>query len=76
MAKWSNPIPAVQPADPPILRRIFTSIEDWSSTVGVGPAGPIGPSGPTGPMGGTYNVDGGDPSSIYGGILPLDAGGI
>lgn len=53
-----------------------------------GPAGPtgatgpqgiqgvIGATGPQGPMGGTYNVDGGDPSSIYGGILPLDAGGI
>ena len=41
-----------------------------------GPAGPQGTSGPQGPTGGTYNVDGGDPSSIYGGILPLDAGGI
>jgi hypothetical protein len=47
-----------------------------------GPAGPqgiqgvIGATGPTGPMGGTYNVDGGDPSSVYGGILPLDAGGV
>ena len=41
-----------------------------------GPAGPQGTSGPQGPMGGTYNVDGGNPSSVYGGILPLDAGGI
>jgi hypothetical protein len=41
-----------------------------------GTAGATGPAGPTGPMGGTYNVDGGDPSSVYGGILPLDAGGI
>lgn len=45
----------------------------------VGPTGSVGPqgvTGPQGPLGGTYNVDGGDPSSIYGGILPLDAGGI
>lgn len=41
-----------------------------------GPAGSAGPQGPQGPQGGTYNVDGGDPSSIYGGILPLDAGGV
>lgn len=41
-----------------------------------GPTGSTGATGPTGPMGGTYNVDGGDPSSIYGGILPLDAGGV
>lgn len=41
-----------------------------------GPQGPQGASGPQGAMGGTYNIDGGDPSSIYGGILPLDAGGV
>lgn len=41
-----------------------------------GSTGAAGPQGPQGPMGGTYNVDGGDPSSVYGGILPLDAGGI
>jgi hypothetical protein len=128
MAKWSNPIPAVQPAEPPILRQIFTSIEKWSDGVGTGATGPAGPQGPQGiqgrfivsdtapsspivgdiwfnslsavsyafydshwielgsgsqgpqgpqgPFGGTLNVDGGDPNSIYGGILPLDAGGI
>ena len=52
----------------------------WPSGVSmigtVGPAGAAGPTGPQGPAGGTYNVDGGDPLSIYGGILPLDAGGI
>lgn len=42
----------------------------------VGYQGPTGSTGSQGSMGGTYNVDGGDPSSIYGGILPLDAGGI
>ena len=41
-----------------------------------GPAGAAGPQGPQGPMGGTFNVDGGAPDSVYGGILPLDAGGI
>lgn len=170
MTKWSNPIPAVQPADSRTLRKIFTSIQDWSPTAGdryattststltlvatgpvnlivepglkysvgqvaiiaydnsnymigtvsaynaatgalsvvissrvgagtysswsvnlngaagpagaTGPAGPAGPTGttgstgPTGPMGGTLNVDGGSPWSVYGGILPLDAGGI
>lgn len=170
MAEWQNPIPAVEPADSRTLRKIFTSIQDWSPTAGdryattststltiipagtislvvepdlkysvgqvaivaydnsnymigtvssynsstgslvvvvssklgggtysawsvnlngaAGPAGPTGPAGPagptgatgstgpTGPMGGTYNVDGGSPWSVYGGILPLDAGGI
>ena len=155
MAEWQNPIPAVEPADSRTLRKIFTSLQDWSPTAGdryattststltlvtTGPvnlivepnlkysvgqvaiiaydnsnymigtvsaynastgalsvvissrvgagtysswsvnlngaAGPAGSTGPTGPMGGTLNVDGGDPSSIYGGILPLDAGGI
>lgn len=170
MAKWENPLPAVEPADSRTLRKIFTSIQDWSPTAGdryattststltlvstgtvnlivetdlkysvgqvaiiaydnsnymigtvsaynaatgalsvvisskvgagtyslwsvnlngaAGPAGPTGPTGPTGatgatgsagptgPMGGTLNVDGGSPWSVYGGILPLDAGGI
>lgn len=170
MAKWENPLPAVEPADSRTLRKIFTSIQDWSPTAGdryattststltlvstgtvnlivetdlkysvgqvaiiaydnsnymigtvsaynaatgalsvvisskvgagtyslwsvnlngaagpagaTGPAGPAGPTGatgstgPTGPMGGTLNVDGGSPWSVYGGILPLDAGGI
>ena len=170
MAEWQNPIPAVEPADSRTLRKIFTSLQDWSPPAGdryattststltlvttgpvnlivepnlkysvgqvaiiaydnsnymigtvsaynastgalsvvissrvgagtysswsvnlngaAGPAGATGPTGPTGatgatgstgptgPMGGTLNVDGGDPSSIYGGILPLDAGGI
>ena len=170
MAKWENPLPAVQPADSRTLRKIFTSLQDWSPTAGdryattststltlvstgpvnlivepdlkysvgqvaiiaydnsnymigtvssynaatgalsvvissrvgagtyslwsvnlngaagpagaTGPAGPAGPTGatgstgPTGPMGGTLNVDGGSPWSVYGGILPLDAGGI
>jgi hypothetical protein len=170
MAEWQNPIPAVEPANSRTLRKIFTSIQDWSPTAGdryattststlalvasgtvnlivetglkysvgqvaiiaydnsnymigtvsaynaatgalsvvissrvgagtysswsvnlngaAGPAGPTGPAGPqgnvgatgstgpTGPIGGTLNVDGGDPSSIYGGILPLDAGGV
>lgn len=52
----------------------------WPSGVDMigatGPAGPQGVAGPQGPMGGTYNVDGGSPWSIYGGILPLDAGGV
>lgn len=128
MAAWTNPVPAVSPLDANILRLIFTSIEDWTGTVGgiatpttllygnanpatgtgnngdfylntatttlfgpkaggvwpagtnlVGPVGAQGASGPQGAQGaqgGTYNVDGGDPSSVYGGILPLDAGGI
>lgn len=170
MAEWQNPIPSVQPADSLTLRKIFTSIQDWSPKAGdryattstttltmvatgtvtlivepdlkysvgqvaiiandtthymigtvstynaltgslsvaissrvgtgtfstwsvnlngaAGPAGATGPagpqgnvgatgaSGPTGPTGGTYNVDGGSPWSVYGGILPLDAGGV
>lgn len=49
------------------------------ATGATGPAGVAGPTGPQGTQGfqgGTLNVDGGTPSSVYGGILPLDAGGI
>lgn len=128
MAAWNNPVPAVTPLDSNVLRIIFTSIEDWTGTVGgygtpttilygnanpvagtgnngdfylnttsmtlfgpkaagawpagttlIGPTGSqgtTGAQGSQGPMGGTYNVDGGDPLSVYGGILPLDAGGV
>ena len=41
-----------------------------------GVSGPQGPQGPQGADGGTYDIDGGAPDSVYGGILPLDAGGI
>ena len=57
------------------------------SSVGpTGPQGPIGVPGPTGPSGvsgpsgasgeGILNLDGGTPSSIYGGITPINAGGV
>lgn len=52
----------------------------------IGPTGPSGPSGPTGPTGYTgptgptgssvVNIDGGVPSSNYGGITTLDSGGV
>ena len=48
MAEWENPIPAVEPADSKTLRKIFTSIHDWSTTAGGGGVGPTGPAGPTG----------------------------
>jgi hypothetical protein len=39
--------------------------------------GPTGPAGATGPTGSIYvNMDGGSPSSVYGGITPLDGGGV
>lgn len=48
-----------------------------------GPTGPSGPSGPSGPTGATgpsgfsvVNVDGGLPSTNYGGIITFDAGGV
>ena len=52
----------------------------------IGPTGPSGPSGPTGPTGATgstgptgssvVNIDGGEPSTNYGGISSLDSGGV
>lgn len=52
----------------------------------IGPTGPSGPSGPTGPTGYTgptgptgfsvVNIDGGVPSTNYGGITTLDSGGV
>lgn len=52
----------------------------------VGPTGPSGPSGPVGPTGATgstgptgssvVNIDGGFPSTNYGGITSLDSGGV
>jgi hypothetical protein len=48
-----------------------------------GPQGVIGNTGPTGPQGpsgvsgqGYLNIDGGTPSSVYGGIVPIDGGGV
>lgn len=47
-----------------------------------GPAGPVGPQGPAGPAGeggsggGGVNLDGGGPSTNYGGTEPLDGGGV
>jgi hypothetical protein len=45
-----------------------------------GPAGATGLTGPQGPQGlpgqGIVNLDGGTPSSIYGGITSLDFGGV
>lgn len=52
----------------------------------IGPTGPSGPSGPTGPIGPTgatgptgfsvVNIDGGLPSTNYGGMTTFDAGGV
>jgi hypothetical protein len=42
-----------------------------------GPQGPTGPMGPTGPQGPAVgNLDGGSPSSAYGGINPINCGGV
>lgn len=45
-----------------------------------GPAGPTGPQGPVGPAGSsgyaTLDLDGGHPDSVYGGVNPIDAGGV
>lgn len=45
-----------------------------------GPAGPTGPAGPQGPAGSsgyaTLNLDGGAPDSVYGGVDPINAGGV
>lgn len=42
-----------------------------------GATGPAGPAGPQGPSGfSTLNLDGGTPDAIYGGINPIDAGGV
>jgi hypothetical protein len=42
-----------------------------------GPTGPTGATGPTGPAGQSIiNLDGGDPSSNYGGITSINAGGV
>ncbi len=68
------------PTHPEAPSVVVSVTQVMSTQVGPqGPAGvpgPQGATGPTGPMGGTLNIDGGDPSSIYGGILPLDAGGV
>ncbi len=125
MGRWQNPIPAVQPADSFVLRRIFTSLEQWSEDVGgagtpatllygpsdptpttgvdtnfylnsittrlfgpkaagvwpsgvslVGADGAAGAVGATGPQGGTFDIEGGAPSSVYGGTTLIDCGGV
>ena len=47
------------------------------NTGAAGPTGATGPTGVTGPTGEAYvNIDGGSPTSVYGGITPLDGGGV
>ena len=42
-----------------------------------GPTGPLGPTGSTGPTGPeNQNVDGGTASSVYGGAITINAGGV
>lgn len=51
-----------------------TTTWDLSVTTVLGPTGPAGAAGAAGaPYG---NIDGGTPSSIYGGISPLDGGNV
>jgi hypothetical protein len=68
------------PAAPSVVvsvTQVMSTMAGPQGPIGLsGPQGPAGANGPQGPMGGTYNIDGGDPSSVYGGILPLDAGGV
>lgn len=69
----------------------FMQIDDTGATGIFGADGPTGPAGPTGggatgpqgatgaqgPTGASYgNLDGGIPSSTYGGISAIDAGGV
>lgn len=45
-------------------------------TGATGPTGVTGPTGPTGPTGEAYiNIDGGEPTSTYGGLTAIDCGG-
>ena len=137
MGRWENPIPRVGNVDSNSLRRIFTSISEWSATAGgsgypctmlygsvnptavtgvngdfylnsssltlfgpkaagvwpsgvslvgaagaagavgaVGAAGAVGATGATGPQGGTFDIEGGAPSSVYGGTTLIDCGGV
>lgn len=47
------------------------------STGSAGPTGPTGVTGDTGPTGPIFqNVDCGTPTSIYGGVTPIDCGGV
>jgi hypothetical protein len=47
------------------------------ATGATGTTGAVGSTGVTGPTGSVYvNVDGGSPTSVYGGITPLDGGGV
>jgi hypothetical protein len=42
----------------------------------VGAAGVAGAVGATGPQGGTFDIEGGAPSSVYGGTTLIDCGGV
>jgi hypothetical protein len=47
------------------------------ATGATGTTGAVGSTGVTGPTGSVYvNIDGGSPTSVYGGITPLDGGGV
>ena len=60
--------------------RLLAEIPGGTGGGATGPTGATGPSGPTGATGpagaGDSNLDGGTPSSVYGGSIPIDGGGV
>ena len=63
----------------PFAPSVILSVTQVASTVqgpqgASGAVGPQGPQGAVGPQGGIYDIDGGDANSVYGGVLPIDAG--
>ena len=79
-------MPAIDFPASPTGGQVFTSNDKtwvYSATFGawnlqaqtaVGATGPTGPTGPTGVS--IANIDGGFPSTNYGGITSLDSGGV
>ena len=52
-------------------------IRDIPSPGARGIQGPVGPQGIQGPTGDPFsNIDGGKADSVYGGIVPIDGGGV
>jgi len=41
-----------------------------------GPTGPTGPAGPKGDASTVINIDGGEPSTVFGGVGSIDGGGV
>lgn len=72
--KWDSAKWIIKPSLGPVGPTGPTGSAGATGATGAGVQGATGPTGPTGPI--FQNVDCGTPVSIYGGVIPIDCGGV